>query len=165
MQRAIGKRGTGIILALIFLPAFLVFAGDFWVKNFLRLNYAYESIPVVNNIFHITVIFNKGAAFGIFQGKTPFLIFITIFLIALFSFFILLEKDFRKLTLIAYGLILGGALSNLYDRVVLGYVVDYLDFRVWPVFNLADSCIFIGVAVLLFQSFSHGKNHAKTIKG
>ena len=55
----------------------------------------------------------------------------------------------------AWALVAGGALGNLYDRLTLGYVVDYLDFRVWPVFNLADAFICIGVSWILFRYASH----------
>lgn len=160
MQRAVGKRRSDLIFLPISLIAAIVFAGDFFIKNYLRTHYAYQSIPVIPDIFHITVIFNKGAAFGILQGQTIFLMFITIALILLFLFFIIIEKDYRRLTLAAYGLVMGGALSNFYDRIVLGYVVDYLDFRVFPVFNLADSCICIGVGLLILQSFRHKKINA-----
>jgi signal peptidase II len=61
---------------------------------------------------------------------------------------------------ISYGLIIGGALSNLFDRVFLGYVVDYIDLRVWPVFNLSDSCITVGIGLLLFYSFKPPKTQS-----
>ena len=160
MQRKSGKRRQYLIGLPVFFTASLIFVADFFIKDFLRLNHAYESLAVIPGIFHITVIFNKGAAFGIFQGQIPFLIFITLALIGLFVYFIRTEKDYRTLNLIAYGMILGGALSNFYDRIVLGYVVDYLDFRIWPVFNLADSCICIGVGLLILQSFRQSKKDA-----
>jgi len=162
VQRTVGKRRQALILLLILPVAAVVFVSDFFIKNYLSTHFAYQSIPVIKNIFNITVIFNKGAAFGIFQGQVLFLILITLILISIFIFFIFVEKDYRRLTLAAYGLILGGAASNFYDRIVLGYVVDYLDFRVWPVFNLADSCICIGVGLLVLQSFRHQKIDANS---
>ncbi len=72
------------------------------------------------------------------------------------------EKPTSKWGVIPYGLIIGGALSNMYDRIFLGYVVDYLDFKIWPVFNLSDSCITIGVALLLIDSFRSRRRVSKS---
>lgn len=145
---------------IVFLIATFVFAADYIIKGLLRLNFAYQSIPVIENIFHITVIFNKGAAFGILKGANNFLVYIGVIFIIVFLIIIQKEKRKDNLFLISSGLILGGALSNLYDRIFLGYVVDYIDIRIWPVFNLSDSCITIGVGLLLIDTLRrkpHGK--------
>ena len=131
----------------------MVFTGDFFLKKYFRLNHPFESMPVIKNIFHLSVVFNKGAAFGVFQGQTAFLIAMSAILIILFFTCFHREEDRSFFNAIAYGLVLGGALSNLFDRVTLGYVVDYLDFRVWPVFNLSDTCICTGVGLLIIKSF------------
>lgn len=147
------KGTAGIVTAL-------VFSVEFLIKTYLRNNFAFQSIPLIKNVFHITVIFNQGAAFGILKGKTQFLIYIGIIFI-LFLFGCLRKEKNQNLSLfISYGLILGGALSNLIDRIFLGHVVDYIDLRIWPVFNIADSCINIGVFLILINSFkkSCGKN-------
>ena len=130
--------------------AALVFLFDFLIKGYLRSNLAFESIPVIKNIFHITVVFNTGAAFGVLQEKTNFIIYITVIFILWLFIFLRKEKQVTLRFAICYGLIFGGALSNLYDRIFLGYVVDYIDLRVWPVFNLSDTCITIGIGLLLF---------------
>ena len=153
MQRAIGKRRKTLIYLAAIIPAAAVFAGDFFLKKYFRLNHPFESLPVITNIFHFSVVFNKGAAFGIFQGQTPFLIGMSVILVILFFTCFHREEDRSIFNAIAYGLVLGGALSNLFDRVTLGYVVDYLDFRVWPVFNLSDTCICTGVGLLIIKSF------------
>lgn len=155
---------------IVCLTAALVFAADYIIKGFLRINFAYQSIPIIKNILHLTVIFNKGAAFGILKGTNNFLIYIGIIFIIVFLAVIQKEKRKDTLFLISAGLILGGALSNLYDRIFLGYVVDYIDIRIWPVFNLSDSCITIGVGLLLIDALrrkSHGKrdNHPSQCKG
>ena len=130
-----------------------VFAADFLIKTYLLKNLTQATLPVIKNIFHITLVTNKGAAFGILQGKTDLLIFIGIAFVVIFC--LIARNDIKKsLTLaIAFGLILGGAASNLYDRIFLGFVVDYLDFRIWPVFNLSDTCICIGVGLIILESF------------
>jgi signal peptidase II len=139
---------------------FLVFSADFFIKNYIRTQTA-SSIPLIKNIFHITPVLNKGAAFGILQGQTLFLAYVGIIFILFFLVSMIKGRKKDILFLISSGLILGGALSNLYDRLVFGYVVDYLDIRIWPVFNLSDSCISIGFFLIFIHSF---KKNGKEIK-
>ena len=141
-----------LIYGVVGLTAAFIFLADFVIKAYLRTNFAYQSIPVLNKIFHITVIFNSGAAFGILKGNSTLLTYLSIVFIGLFFWFINKEEKKSLFFLVACGLILGGALSNLYDRIFLGFIVDYIDLRVWPVFNLSDSCITVGVGMLLIQS-------------
>lgn len=97
---------------------------------------------------HLNYVQNTGAAFGMMQQGNTLLIFMTLLILG----YIL--KNWKELC--AYGplakwglvFILGGALGNLYDRITLGYVVDFIDLRVWPVFNVADSFITVGGALL-----------------
>ncbi|MCM8801475.1 MAG: signal peptidase II [Candidatus Omnitrophica bacterium] len=108
-----------------------------------------QSIPVIKGIFHLTLIYNRGGAFGIFKGQA--ILFISMGIVA--SIFILLnlkKVKHKRISLysLSLGFILAGALGNLLDRLFLGYVVDFLDFRIWPVFNLADSSITIGALLL-----------------
>lgn len=137
--------------------ATVVFLTDFFLKGYLHAKFPFQSIPVIKNIFHITLVFNRGAAFGILQKSTAFLTYAGIVFILLF--FILIKKENKKSAFfsIACGLIIGGAFSNLWDRLYLGYVVDYIDFRVWPVFNISDSCITIGAGILLWESYQGHK--------
>lgn len=132
------------------------------IKTYLRENLAFQSIPVIKNIFHITVVFNTGAAFGILRGKTNLLIYIGIVFILVFLIIVQKEEKKDLFAFVAYGLIFGGALSNMWDRIFLGYVVDYLEFKISPavnipVFNIADSCITIGAGLLAWQSFRKTK--------
>jgi len=140
-------------MAKTWIVATAVFFADFFVKGFIRSLFPFQSIPVIKNILHITPVFNSGAAFGILQENTTFLTFAGIVFILLF--FILIKKEKKKsaIFLIACGLIIGGALSNLWDRLYLGYIVDYIDFRIWPVFNISDSCITIGAGLLIWKSY------------
>jgi signal peptidase II len=133
--------------------AAVIFCADFLIKTYLRLNYPNNSFTIIPKVFDISVVFNTGAAFGVLREQTNLLIYIGIVFLLVFLLLIRSEKHKDKFFFIACGLILGGAASNLYDRIVLGYVVDYLDFHVWPVFNLSDSCISVGIAMLLWQSF------------
>jgi signal peptidase II len=122
----------------------------------------YETVPIIENFFHLTHVANTGALFGLMAGMaSPLrgLIFITIPVLAIFLIlafqFRTRENDFLVQTGLA--LILGGAMGNLYDRVAFGHVVDFLDFSLaghhWPAFNLADSSICLGVFTLILDLF------------
>lgn len=106
-----------------------------------------QSVPVIPRVFHLTLVANRGAAFGILKNQT--LLFISTSLLAVVLIFFALRDNRQKgLYSFSLSLILGGALGNLIDRLRFGYVIDFLDFRVWPVFNIADSAITVGAIVL-----------------
>lgn len=107
---------------------------------------------IIDGFFYITNCHNEGAAFSLFSGNVLFLIFIT--LIVLFLIFRTINKEnVNKIGILAYGLLLGGILGNLYDRIFYGYVIDYLDFVIFKfnfaIFNLADAAIVIGAILLI----------------
>lgn len=110
--------------------------------------------------FHLRYVENTGAAFGIMENGNLFLILVTSLVCAY------LIKSWKELSaqgpLAEWGLtlILAGAIGNLYDRIALGFVVDFLDFRVWPVFNGADSFITVGGCLLALSLF-FGRKHAE----
>ncbi len=110
-----------------------------------------QSAPVLKDIFHITIVHNRGAAFGIFKNQTPVLIIISIAVLILFAFFYSRSKKSGKryrILEMSLGLIAGGSCGNLIDRIRWGYVFDFLDFRIWPVFNIADAAISTGAVIL-----------------
>lgn len=107
---------------------------------------------IIDGFFYITNCYNEGAAFSLFSGNVLFLIFIT--LIVLFLIYRTINKEnVNKIGILAYGLLLGGILGNLYDRIFYGYVIDYLDFVIFKfnfaIFNLADAAIVIGAILLI----------------
>ena len=107
---------------------------------------------IIDGFFYITNCHNEGAAFSLFSGNVLFLIFIT--LIVLFLIYRTINKEnVNKIGVLAYGLLLGGILGNLYDRIFYGYVIDYLDFVIFKfnfaIFNLADAAIVIGAIFLI----------------
>ena len=109
-----------------------------------------ETWPVIPDIFHFTLVYNKGIAFGLFHNFQPVLfVLITASLLVLF-FWGASAKGVDSSQRFALAMILGGAIGNWIDRVRIGAVVDFLDFRVWPVFNIADSAITVGVLVYLW---------------
>ncbi|MBI4706983.1 MAG: signal peptidase II [Candidatus Omnitrophica bacterium] len=106
-----------------------------------------QSIPVIKGVFHLSLVHNRGAAFGLLKNQIPLFLFTSLFAVVL----IFLELKKKKHALIyelSLALILAGALGNLIDRAIFGYVIDFLDFRIWPVFNIADSAITIGAVLL-----------------
>lgn len=116
----------------------------------------YESITIIKNIFNITYVQNKGAAWSILAGNRFLLISIAI--IALFLIFIFFIKDNKlsKLEIIFYSLLISGIVGNLIDRIIYGYVIDYLDFNIFgygfPIFNFADICIVVSVILIIIKS-------------
>lgn len=118
------------------------------VDAFLSMN---ETIVVIDNFFSLTNVYNTGAAFSIMEGKTWFLsILSVIILIMIFK----MGKEFKmnKPNMIALGLLIGGTFGNFGDRLFLGMVRDFLKFNIFgysfPVFNVADICIVVGVIML-----------------
>jgi signal peptidase II len=122
--------------------------------------YLNQSIPVIKGAFHLTLVHNRGAAFGILKNQTSMLIITSMLAILLIYSNLSYKKD-KAIYNIALSLILAGAFGNLIDRLFLGYVVDFLDFRIWPVFNLADSAITVG-AILLGWSMLSQKSKRKS---
>ena len=110
-----------------------------------------QSIKVLPNIFHITLVYNTGTAFGLMKGMNW--IFIPLSCLVIFFIIVYIWKSSLKdgIISLALGLILGGATGNLIDRIKFGYVIDFFDFRIWPVFNIADSAITIGVMLLIWK--------------
>ena len=109
-----------------------------------------KSIPIIEDVFHLTYVRNQGAAFGIMQGQQLFFIVVTIAIIVAVIIFYKELPLHNIMNRIALGLILGGAIGNLIDRIRLGYVIDFIDLRVWPVFNVADSAVVIAVVILSY---------------
>ena len=116
-----------------------------------------ESIPIAPPFFHITFVLNPGAAFGIFEHQQwLFVVAAALFCMVFLAFY---ERLQRSGTLIHYGSVAlaAGAVSNMIDRMRTGHVVDFFDFRVWPVFNVADIAIVLGTAAVLWAFFVQKK--------
>jgi signal peptidase II len=117
------------------------------ISHYIPLN---QSITLISHVFSLTLVHNTGAAFGILKNQT--ILFIIISLIALPSIYFTFKADPERrrsgITQLALFLVISGAIGNLIDRVAWGYVIDFLDFHVWPVFNVADSAITIGAVLL-----------------
>ncbi len=114
-----------------------------------------QSIPIISGVFHLTFVRNPGAAFSMLANQTKFFIAVTVVVIGLLIWYSRQLRGDSGWARVALGLQLGGAVGNLIDRVRWGSVVDFLDFRVWPIFNVADSAIVTGsiiFVVLIWKS-------------
>lgn len=110
-----------------------------------------ESIPIIEEVFHLTYILNPGAAFGMFAHNRLFFIAIAVVVIGIIIWARreILASPWEVKA--GCGLFLGGAIGNLIDRARQGLVIDFFDFRIWPVFNIADIAICIGVGLIIWN--------------
>lgn len=138
------------ILILVFAVVAVDQLSKFYVQSQMTLGL---SLPVVDNIFHITYILNPGAAFGILEHQTVFFIAIAVLMLAAVLYVYLRLPQGSHVLRLGIGLMAGGAAGNVIDRVRTGHVVDFLDFRVWPVFNIADMAIVGGVGLIIFSLY------------
>ncbi|MGH7706650.1 MAG: signal peptidase II [Vulcanimicrobiaceae bacterium] len=147
---------------LFWLVAILVFVADQLTKAFVASHFmADESRIVIPRLLYWTYVQNRHGAFGLF-GSSPFLLVgMAVVVLAVFWF------SFRDLAArswvvrIAFGAIVGGAIGNIVDRFHYGFVVDFIDLRWWPVFNVADSCITVGVGLLVLATFLRERGLAR----
>jgi signal peptidase II len=153
------KLYISLSIALIILT--LDLASKYWVESALEFG---QRIPLTS-FFNLVLTYNPGAAFS-FLSEQPgwqrwFLSSIAGGA-ALLIIYLLNKYKHEKLFCLSLSFILGGALGNLYDRITLGHVVDFLDFYIgdyhWPAFNIADSAIFIGAGLMIYESFQNKKD-------
>ncbi|HZK10551.1 MAG TPA: signal peptidase II [Clostridia bacterium] len=150
----------GIILGIIVLDR---------ISKVLAVRFLQEaSLALWENVFHLTYIENTGAAFSLFKGHTLALGIFSLIMVALLSYFLYKRKKegggLLEQTALAF--IIGGAVGNLYDRLILGYVIDYFDFRLinFAVFNVADSFITVGAGLILLSIFLEEKKEKEKEK-
>lgn len=133
-------RGKILLLATgIFIADRLI---KIWVAHTLTLG---QSITVMPGLLWITYIVNQGAAFGLFPNATPVFIAVAVVLLGMVAVTLWRYARFSRLSGWGIGLLAGGALGNLWDRVVSGQVIDYIHVRDYAIFNLADSAIVVGM--------------------
>lgn len=133
------------------------------IMNNFRLN---ESVTVIKNFFRLTYSHNDGAAFGMFGGKTVFIVLISFIVLGYLLFELFYHKKRNLLVDVSMSFIVGGLLGNLFDRLWFGYVRDFLDFKVFnydfAIFNLADTFIVVGAFIFLIGVVleeKHGNNN------
>ncbi|MFW5649047.1 MAG: signal peptidase II [Candidatus Alkaliphilus sp. MAG34] len=113
------------------------------------------NIPIIKNIFHLTYVENRGAAFGILQNQKLFFIIFALLVLG-FIWFYAHSNELNKTMIYGLNLVAGGIIGNLIDRIRLGFVVDYLHIINFPVFNIADSAIVIGIFLISIFILRHG---------
>lgn len=135
---------------IISLTTLLIIFFDQLTKSLIAKNFEMsQSLPILNNIFHLTFVKNTGAGFGILKGYNALLIIISLAVIGIIFYYYKQIRENGTLLQIIAAFVLGGTIGNLTDRITLGYVIDFLDFRIWPVFNIADSFVTIGIIGLV----------------
>ena len=152
----------------ILVIAFVCTLLDQVIKNVLISVFSVgSSISVIDGFFSITMLQNTGAAFSILSSSTLFLILISIVALNLIYFFLIKGRELNRFDIIVYGVLIGGIIGNLIDRVVHGSVIDYLDFNLFgynfPVFNFADICIVISI-ILIIIFICKGEKHGVSNK-
>lgn len=145
--------------------AVIVLVMDLLTKRWVELNLTYGQQIMITEFFNLVLTYNAGAAFSFLSDASGwqrwFLSTIAV-LVSVLIVYLLYKNTANRLFCLALSLILGGALGNLWDRIMLGHVVDFLDFHLngyhWPAFNLADSAIFCGAFLLILDSIRNGRN-------
>jgi signal peptidase II len=140
---------------------------DQLTKLYIRQRFSlYQSVSVIDSFFHITYVRNAGGAFGLLNQaarawRLPFFVVVSCIAVAVLLMFVRRVQPGQWWLLLALGAILGGALGNLVDRMMSGEVTDFLEFHwrsyYWPTFNVADSCITVGMLILLIYSLIVGE--------
>lgn len=149
---------------MTYIIAILVIIFDILSKNYIEGHESLHSFEVIKNFFNITYVKNTGMAWSLLSNQTLLLTIVSVVVVIFIIYYIQTNK-LNTMYKIIYGLILGGALGNLYDRIMFQYVRDFLDFYIFgynfPVFNIADSALTIGIFLLLIQ-FIREEKHDKT---
>ena len=158
----------GKFLILVWIIALITVSIDQVIKGIVSSCIGINnSVKILNDFFSITNVHNYGAAWSMLWEKKGYIIVVTV--IALIFVLILLfrESTYKKYKTIYYGLLIGGILGNLIDRIFLGYVVDYLDFTFfgynYPIFNLSDTFIVISILMICIECFMPHKKETKKI--
>lgn len=134
----------------------IFFVVDFFVKLIISSNLKlYDTINIIPNFFSIVYVRNTGAAFSILENSRILFIIVAIIAIVLLYKYFIKNVNENKFNILCYSMLTGGILGNLFDRIVYGYVIDYLSFDIFeykfPVFNLADSYIVISIILLILK--------------
>ena len=167
-QRSIlssGKTGWALFLGIAALISVLDQLSKNLVLTYLPVGEAWNPIPFLKPFVTVTHVTNTGAAFGLFRDKgTVFAVIAVLVVVGMVVFYRYLPPN-SVLVRVSLGLQLGGAVGNLLDRVRLGTVVDFVDFKFWPVFNLADTAIVCGVAMLAFHLLFSEQESREKVEG
>ena len=153
------------MLGMFFVGIFVLLAVDQITKLIVLKNLtSVATVPVLQNIFHLTYCENRGAAFGILQNQTWIFIIITVAVLVTVIYFMVRMRPKNIWLNFSLILLIGGALGNFVDRIFRGFVIDFLDFRIinFPIFNVADCFVVVGAILLgCYIIFSEQKKEKK----
>ena len=130
----------------------LMVATDLITKHLITTNLLLgQSIPLIDNVFHLTYVRNTGAAFSILAGQRWFLVLLPAIVVAVILGYIIVKKPKNNLLMLSLSMIVSGGIGNLIDRIRFGYVVDFFDFCLinFPVFNVADIWVTLGATLFI----------------
>lgn len=143
-----------IILLLTFAFLIIDIVSKLIVSNLMNVH---DSIIIIKDFFYITYVRNTGAAWSILANNIWLIIIVSLVIISVIILYIYKNRPKAKFEVVGYSLILGGAIGNFLDRIVYGYVIDFLDFYIfgydYPIFNLADIFIVLGVILLVIHTW------------
>ncbi len=147
-------------MLLILVCSIIIIICDQLTKYFTVHNIALNhSVTLIDNVLNLTHVHNKGAAWNILNNQVDILIIISGIAISYFCMIAYKHRHRPKYKILIYGLVIGGSVGNLIDRIFLGYVVDMIDvsFINFPIFNFADICISIGMVCIIIMIMLYGE--------
>ena len=153
------EKWRGVLLPAVAVLTLVVDRISKWaVMDSLKLGESWNPVAALERWVSLTYVTNTGAAFGLFPDHgVIFMVIAVVVIVAIIFYYRYLPGD-QWLVQASLGLQLGGALGNLVDRLRYGHVIDFIDFKVWPVFNVADSSVFVGVVILAFYLLRYGED-------
>ena len=145
---AVGKARTRALLI-----SGLTLGADQLTKRLIAMSFMPgQSLPLIPSLLSLTYVQNTGAAFGLLKGRQWLFIALSVMIVGWMGWELLTKRPLAAVVVWGSSLIIGGALGNLIDRLRVGHVIDFIDLHVWPVFNVGDSAITIGVGLLILHS-------------
>jgi len=143
-----------MIIIVVIISLLLDIGSKFLVSRIFILN---ESKTIIDNFLNITYVRNTGAAWSILDDNTWIVTVISLLIIIGIIYYVYRNRASKKILKIGYGLILGGAIGNFIDRIVYGYVIDFIDIDIfgwnYPIFNLADMFLVVGVILVMIDAW------------
>ena len=151
------KKSKYLIISLVLLIIDQI--SKYFVMTNIKLN---KSIVIIPNFFKLTYTNNHGAAFSILEGNTILLIVVSIIALILIYLFLIKNHKLSSLEIFSYSLLIGGIIGNLIDRILYHYVIDFIHFEIFnyhfPIFNIADVAIVIGIMIMILIILKEDKN-------
>ena len=141
----------------------LIIFGSIWLDQLTKwlavtLLQGNPSVPIIPGALQLTYLENPGAAFGILTNQRVLFLILTAVIVGVMIYLYFSLRNKKSLTAISLGIVVSGAIGNFIDRFMQGTVTDFLDFRIWPIFNIADICICVGLALICYFVIIKGED-------